>query len=168
MEGNLQTLGDVTQALNVIPPTNRWAIRGGQLLPPTVSPLLRLFQTNTVVSIHTPSRVLYNSSHHSAISMLPFKATFGHPPPPLFYHDEFALTSEDVADYRDNHKAIIDALKFNLDRARHHMKSKVDKGRTDTQFDAGNFVLVKLRKYRQNSLSQRRSAKLDQRYFGPF
>lgn len=100
--------------------------------------------------------------------MSPFEAMYGRAPPPLFYDDDFIPTLKAATDYRDNHKEVIDTLKLNLDRAKHRMKSQADKGRSNTNFDVGEYILVKLHKYRQNSLAQCRSAKLDRRYFIPF
>lgn len=107
------------------------------------------------------AEIWYNSSFHSSIGMSPFEATFGHLRPPLFYHDNIVTTSKAATDYRDNHMVIIDTLRLNLEKARHRMKSQADKGRSDIQFAVGDDALVKLQKYRQNSLAQCCSAKLD-------
>lgn len=48
------------------------------------------------------------------------------------------------------------------------MKSQFDKGRTDITFEIGDQVLVKLQKYRQDSLAQRKSHELDRTYYGPY
>ncbi|XP_043700242.1 uncharacterized protein LOC122650951 [Telopea speciosissima] len=48
------------------------------------------------------------------------------------------------------------------------MKTQADKGRTDREFSVGDWVLVKLKPYRQQSLAHRAHQKLGRRYFGPF
>lgn len=101
----------------------------------------------------------YNSSHHSAIGMSPFEATF--PPPPLFNDADFSPTLKAATDYHETHKNIIDMLKLNLERDKQQMKTNADKDQTDVQFEVGDRVFFKLHKYRQNSLTQRL-------YFKPF
>lgn len=110
----------------------------------------------------------YNSSHYSAIGMSPFEATYVRPPPPLFRDANFSPTLKATTDYHETHNAIIDKLKMNLGCVRKQMKTRADKGHADVQFDVGDRVFVKLHKYRQNSVAQRCSSKLDRCYFGPF
>lgn len=93
--------------------------------------------------------------------MSPFEAMYGCPPPPLFYDTNFNPTLKAAADYHDSQKVVINILKLKLDRTKRRMKSQADKGQTDVQFEVGDYILVKLHKYRQNSLAQCCSTKLN-------
>ncbi|MCI29490.1 hypothetical protein A2U01_0050699, partial [Trifolium medium] len=48
------------------------------------------------------------------------------------------------------------------------MKTQADKKRTDRSFEVGEWVFVKLRAHRQNSVVTRINAKLAARYYGPY
>lgn len=48
------------------------------------------------------------------------------------------------------------------------MTKHANKKRTDVSFKVGDFVLLRLHKYRQFSIARRLSNKLKKRYFGPF
>jgi hypothetical protein len=48
------------------------------------------------------------------------------------------------------------------------MKQQADKRRSDKSFDIGEWVFVKLRPHRQQSIVSRINAKLAARYFGPY
>jgi hypothetical protein len=59
-------------------------------------------------------------------------------------------------------------LKAHLLRAQSRMKQQADKRRSDKSFDIGEWVFVKLRPHRQQSIVSRINAKLAARYFGPY
>jgi hypothetical protein len=59
-------------------------------------------------------------------------------------------------------------LKAHLLRAQGRMKQQADKRRSDKSFDIGEWVFVKLRPHRQQSIVSRINAKLAARYFGPY
>lgn len=65
--------------------------------------------------------------------MSPFEVTYDCPPPPLFDVD-FTPTLKATTDYHESHMEVINTLKLNLDRAKKHMKTQADKGKTDVQF----------------------------------
>ena len=48
------------------------------------------------------------------------------------------------------------------------MKQQENKGRSDKQFQVGDFVYVKLQPYRQKIIANRACLKLSAKYFGPY
>jgi hypothetical protein len=59
-------------------------------------------------------------------------------------------------------------LKEQLIRAQERMKIQADKKRVERSFVVGEWVFVKLRAHRQNSVVTRINAKLSARYYGPY
>jgi hypothetical protein len=59
-------------------------------------------------------------------------------------------------------------LRNQLLRAQEKMKAQADKRRSDRSFVCGEWVFVKLRAHRQQSVVTRISAKLAARYYGPY
>lgn len=48
------------------------------------------------------------------------------------------------------------------------MKQQADSGRTERNFEVGDWVLLKLHSYRQKSMENRALDKLVPRYYGPY
>ncbi|XP_028758775.1 uncharacterized protein LOC114717745 [Neltuma alba] len=110
----------------------------------------------------------YNTSYHTAIGMTPFKVLYGRDPPSILPAAFSSEVPTDVMAQLQLRDAILLQLKQNLGRAQIRMKKFTDRNRTESHFEVGDFVFVKLQPYRQNSVALRKHQKLAMRYFGPF
>jgi hypothetical protein len=63
---------------------------------------------------------------------------------------------------------ILQAVKKNLQNARHRMIQLANKHRSERQFAIGDFVYLKLQPYKQKTLGHRHSQKLASKYYGPY
>lgn len=63
--------------------------------------------------------------------------------------------------------AMIAILKQNLQRAADRMKKQADKGRSDKEYDIGDWVWLKLQGYRQKSIRGQHH-KFEPKFFGPY
>lgn len=110
----------------------------------------------------------YNTSKYSSTGMTPFELVYGRSPPALFHCEENPLEDKEAHDVIKNREETMLLVKQNLSRAVEGMKKKADRRRSDVQFEVGDEVLVKLNKYRQNSVVARKSNKLERNFFGPY
>lgn len=110
----------------------------------------------------------YNTSFHISTGFTPFEVVYGRKPPVLVHFLEGETRVEAVAqELRDRDEALRQ-LKFNLQKAQEQMKMQADKRRKEVQFDVGDWVFLKLRPHRQQSVVQRIHQKLAPRFFGPY
>ncbi|GJV07163.1 retrotransposable element Tf2 [Tanacetum coccineum] len=65
-------------------------------------------------------------------------------------------------------EAVVQLLKFHLQRAQDKIKSMADKKRTERVFGNTDLVLLKLQPYRQSTLRHHKHHKLAPKYYGPF
>jgi len=59
-------------------------------------------------------------------------------------------------------------MRKKLHKAQETMKQYADKNRIDHHFKVGDWILVKLRPYRQTSVAGHRVHKLSKHYYGPY
>ncbi|MCH83302.1 transposon Tf2-1 polyprotein, partial [Trifolium medium] len=110
----------------------------------------------------------FNTTFHSTTEKTPFEIVYGRPPPLLSRWVQGETRVEAVQrDLLDRDEALRQ-LKSQLLRAQEKMKSQADKRRTDRSFICGEWVFVKLRAHRQQSVVTRINAKLAARYYGPY
>lgn len=110
----------------------------------------------------------YNTAHHTSIGMTPFKALYGRDPPALTRYRPQPNDPITVQEQLVERDRTLQQLKSNLERAQVYMKNQADKKRRDLELQVGDWVLVRLQPYRQQSVALRKNKKLGMRFFGPF
>lgn len=110
----------------------------------------------------------YNTSHHSAIQMSPYKALYGKDPPSMNYHQAQKSSIASIDEFMRNRAELQTLLKRNLVKAQERMKHYADKKRSEREFNEGEEVFLKLQPYKQHSLKDSRVEKLAARFYGPY
>jgi hypothetical protein len=110
----------------------------------------------------------YNTTTHASTGFSPFHVVFGKPPPAIPQYIAGSSRLEAVDTTLTTRDDILETLKKKLQKAQTAMKFYADKRRLQHPFKEGDLVLVKLRPYRQVSVSGTRIHKLAKRFFGPF
>ncbi|KAL4558785.1 hypothetical protein LXL04_036987 [Taraxacum kok-saghyz] len=110
----------------------------------------------------------YNTSYHTSTKCTPFRALYGHDPPPIIRYEGQGTSVDAIDLLLEDRDAILDDLRMNLLRAQQKMKIQADKKRKEVEYQPGDMVYLKIKPYRQQSLAKRRFEKLAARYYGPY
>ncbi|GJX38273.1 retrotransposable element Tf2 [Tanacetum coccineum] len=110
----------------------------------------------------------YNSNYLYDIQDTTFKTVYGIAPPVHVLYLG-GLSKVEVVDrtlkYREE---FIQTLKFHLLRAQNRMKQQANKGRSERNFEVGDWVLLKLQPHRQVTMRMGKQHKFSPKYYGPF
>ena len=110
----------------------------------------------------------YHTSCHSTTGMTPFEVTFGRKPP-IFPQYIFGTSNiEAIDETLTQREAIFEMLRRKLLKAQSRMKASADRHHRDQEFKVRDWVLVKLKPYRQVLAMAATYSKLDKRYYDPF
>ncbi|KAJ0568387.1 putative nucleotidyltransferase, Ribonuclease H [Helianthus annuus] len=110
----------------------------------------------------------YNTLFQTTTQMTPFEIVYGRKPPNLTRYVKDSTSSSLEDSQLLDRDMVLNTLKRNLLRAQARMKFYADSKRRDVEFQAGEWVYVKLQPFRQHSLRLQRHYKLNRRYFGPY
>ena len=110
----------------------------------------------------------YNTAYHTALRCTPFKLVYGRDAPSLMAYEEGATQNFELDEMLEEREVVLESVKHNLLRAQALMKNNADKHRRELEFAVGDKVYLKLRPYRQQSVSRRLFQKLAARFYGPF
>lgn len=109
----------------------------------------------------------YNTSYHISMGMTPFQALYGRPPPTIPSYTK-GLSPIHEVDQQLMTRNVLQQLKINLGSSVNRMKQMADHKRRDISFDIGEWVLLKLHPYRQQTAFKRVHQKLASRFCGPY
>ena len=109
----------------------------------------------------------YNTTFHVSIGRTPFEVVYSRQPPSIirFLSNETKVAA--VALELSERDEALNQLKAHLLRTQQQMKTYADKKRMEVKFKVGEWVFLKLRPHRQQSVVKRINAKLVARFYGP-
>jgi hypothetical protein len=110
----------------------------------------------------------YNTTYHISIGKSPFEVVYGRPAPNLLHYLSNETKVQAVALELSDRDEALSQLKMHLLRAQQQMKKYADLSRRDVKFEVGDWVFLKLRPHRQQSVIRRIYQKLAARFYGPF
>ena len=110
----------------------------------------------------------YNMNWHSVTGQTPFEVVYGHAPRHFGISVDDTIQYEDLKQWLDQRKVVLDSAQQHLCRAQQRMKVQADKHRTERSFEVGEFVFLKLQPYLQSSVAPRANHKLAFKFYGPF
>ncbi|RVX07116.1 Transposon Ty3-I Gag-Pol polyprotein [Vitis vinifera] len=96
-----------------------------------------------------------NTSLHASTRKTPFEVVYGREPPNLLSYVPGTSKVEAVDNMLQARDKVVKDLRCQLQQAQARMKTAYDQGRVEREFVVGDWVYLRLRPYRQTSLSLR-------------
>ncbi|GKC24457.1 ty3-gypsy retrotransposon protein [Tanacetum coccineum] len=110
----------------------------------------------------------YNTSHHSSINMSPFKALYGRDVTSIHNYLPGSTATGSIENSLLEHQKIMSSLKHSIEVSKQKMVTQANKHRLDKHFEVGEFVYLRLHKYRQTSVHNRTNHKHSRLFYGPY
>lgn len=110
----------------------------------------------------------YNTHFHTGLKVTPFEMLYGYKPPHLNFHQFGKVYDPITKQFCQDRAQLLRLMKQHLTEAQARIKHYADKHRTERVFVSGDMVYLKVRPYKQLSLSALNQGKLLPKYYGPF
>ena len=112
----------------------------------------------------------HNTSWNAGTGSKPYEITFGRKPFSFLDYITGSSKLDAVDDILKHREEVFLCIRQKLLKAQDAMKRTADAKRREVEYEVGNWVLLKLRPYRQRSAkdAQASSGKLAKRFYGPF
>ncbi|KAJ1701330.1 hypothetical protein LUZ63_001109 [Rhynchospora breviuscula] len=110
----------------------------------------------------------YNTCYQQSLNTSPFYALYGYHPPLLPFEDIIKSSNQAVNELLKDRQQVLASLRDSLIKAQARMKKYADLHRTERSFEVSDWVYLKIQPYKQQSVSEGGTNKLNPRYFGPY
>lgn len=110
----------------------------------------------------------YNTTFHSSIGMTPFQALYGRPPPVVPNYKSQETPVAEVDHQLAARNVLLQQLKSILQAAQNRMQQLANPKRRHIEFQKGDWVFLRLRPYRQQTVFKRALQKLACKFYGPY
>lgn len=110
----------------------------------------------------------YNTTFHTAAKIIPYEIVYGQPPPTYRPYLPGSCMVDSVDKSLQQRKKTLILLKENLAKAQNRMVQLANRRRSGRQFNVNDWVYLKFKPYRQQSVEVRNHPKIAAKYFGSY